>query len=45
MKRRLAVAAALLTTATTALAAEDPLKLCLDENVPPIPSNPKSTSR
>jgi len=36
MKRRLAVAAALLTTATTALAAEDPLKICLDENVPPL---------
>jgi ABC-type amino acid transport substrate-binding protein len=36
MKRRLAVVAALLTTATTALAAEDPLKICLDENVPPL---------
>ncbi|WOH65854.1 transporter substrate-binding domain-containing protein [Bradyrhizobium sp. BWA-3-5] len=36
MKRRVAVAAALLTTATTALAAEDPLKICLDENVPPL---------
>jgi ABC-type amino acid transport substrate-binding protein len=31
-----AVAAALLATATTARAAEDPLKVCLDENLPPL---------
>jgi ABC-type amino acid transport substrate-binding protein len=36
MKGWLAVAAALLVTATTAHAAEDPLKVCLDENVPPL---------
>ena len=37
MKRRLvAVAAALLATATTVRAAEDPLKVCLDENLPPL---------
>jgi ABC-type amino acid transport substrate-binding protein len=37
MKRRLvAVAAALLATATTARAADDPLKVCLDENLPPL---------
>jgi len=37
MKRRLvAVAAALLATATTVHAAEDPLKVCLDENLPPL---------
>ena len=36
MKRWLAVAAALLATATTAPAAEDPLKICLDEDVPPL---------
>ena len=37
MKSRLvAVAAALLATATTVRAAEDPLKVCLDENLPPL---------
>lgn len=37
MKRRLAVVAAvLLATATAAHAAEDPLKVCLDENLPPL---------
>ena len=37
MKRRLvAVAAALLATATAVHAAEDPLKFCLDENLPPL---------
>ena len=37
MKRRLvAVAAALLATATAVRAAEDPLKVCLDENLPPL---------
>ena len=37
MNRRLvAVAAALLATATTVRAAEDPLKVCLDENLPPL---------
>jgi len=36
MKGWLAVAAALLATATTAYAAEDPLTVCLDENVPPL---------
>ena len=36
MKHWLALAAILLTTATTALAADDPLKICLDENVPPL---------
>jgi ABC-type amino acid transport substrate-binding protein len=37
MKRRfVAVAAALLATATTVRAAEDPLKVCLDENLPPL---------
>jgi ABC-type amino acid transport substrate-binding protein len=36
MKSWLAVAAALLAMATTARAAEDPLKVCLDENLPPL---------
>jgi ABC-type amino acid transport substrate-binding protein len=36
MKVRLAAAAALLAMATTAHAAEDPLKICLDENLPPL---------
>jgi ABC-type amino acid transport substrate-binding protein len=37
MKRRLAVVAAvLLATATAAHAAEEPLKVCLDENLPPL---------
>ena len=37
MKSRLvAVAAALLATATAVRAAEDPLKVCLDENLPPL---------
>jgi ABC-type amino acid transport substrate-binding protein len=37
MKSRLvAVAAALLAAATTVRAAEDPLKVCLDENLPPL---------
>jgi ABC-type amino acid transport substrate-binding protein len=37
MKRRLvAVAAALLATATTVRADGDPLKVCLDENLPPL---------
>ena len=37
MKRRLvAVATMLLATATIARAAEDPLKVCLDENLPPL---------
>jgi ABC-type amino acid transport substrate-binding protein len=36
MKRRLAVVAALLAMATTARADEDPLKVCLDENLPPF---------
>lgn len=36
MRRWLAVGAALLATATTACAAEDPLKVCLDENLPPL---------
>jgi len=37
MKSRLvAVAAALLAAATTVRAAEDPLKACLDENLPPL---------
>ena len=36
MKRRLAVAAVLLATATAAHAAEEPLKICLDENLPPL---------
>jgi ABC-type amino acid transport substrate-binding protein len=36
MKCRFAVAAALLAAATTAQAAEDPLKVCLDENLPPL---------
>jgi len=37
MKSRLvAVAAALLATVTAACAADDPLKVCLDENLPPL---------
>ena len=36
MKRRLAVAAVLLATATAAHADGDPLKVCLDENLPPL---------
>jgi ABC-type amino acid transport substrate-binding protein len=36
MKRRLAAAAALLAAVTAAHAAEDPLKVCLDENLPPL---------
>ena len=37
MKRRLAaVAAVLLATATTVCADENPLKVCLDENLPPL---------
>ena len=36
MKRRLAVVAALLAAVTAARAAEDPLKVCLDENLPPL---------
>jgi ABC-type amino acid transport substrate-binding protein len=36
MKVRLVAAAALLAMATTAHAAEDPLKICLDENLPPL---------
>jgi ABC-type amino acid transport substrate-binding protein len=37
MKSRfVAVAAALLATATAVRAAEDPLKVCLDENLPPL---------
>jgi ABC-type amino acid transport substrate-binding protein len=36
MKRWLAVAAALLATATAARADDDPLKVCLDENLPPL---------
>lgn len=37
MKRRLvAVAAALLAAVATAHAAEDPLRVCLDENLPPL---------
>ena len=36
MKSQLAVAAALLVMAATARAAEDPLKVCLDENLPPF---------
>jgi ABC-type amino acid transport substrate-binding protein len=37
MKSRLvALAAALLATATAVRAAEDPLKVCLDENLPPL---------
>ncbi len=36
MKSRLAIAAALLVMAATARAAEDPLKVCLDENLPPF---------
>ena len=36
MKRWLAVAAALLATAATARADDDPLKVCLDENLPPL---------
>jgi ABC-type amino acid transport substrate-binding protein len=36
MKRWLAVAAVLLATATAARADEDPLKVCLDENLPPL---------
>ena len=36
MKRWLAVAAVLLATATAAHAAEEPLKVCLDENLPPL---------
>jgi ABC-type amino acid transport substrate-binding protein len=36
MKCRFAVAAALLAAATTAQAAEDPLKVCLGENLPPL---------
>jgi ABC-type amino acid transport substrate-binding protein len=36
MKRRLAVAAVLLATATAVHADEDPLKVCLDENLPPL---------
>ncbi|HMM92166.1 substrate-binding periplasmic protein [Bradyrhizobium sp.] len=36
MKRRLAVVAAMLAMATTARAADDPLKICLDENLPPL---------
>ena len=36
MKGRLAVAAVLLATATAAHAAEEPLKVCLDENLPPL---------
>ena len=36
MKRRLATAAALLAAVTAAYAAEDPLKVCLDENLPPL---------
>jgi ABC-type amino acid transport substrate-binding protein len=36
MKRWLAVAAVLLATATAARADDDPLKVCLDENLPPL---------
>jgi ABC-type amino acid transport substrate-binding protein len=36
MKGRLAVAAVLLATATASHAAEEPLKVCLDENLPPL---------
>ena len=36
MKRRVAAAAALLAAVTAAHAAEDPLKVCLDENLPPL---------
>jgi ABC-type amino acid transport substrate-binding protein len=36
MKRRLAVAAVLLATTTAVHADEDPLKVCLDENLPPL---------
>ncbi len=36
MKRWLAVAAALLATAAAARADDDPLKVCLDENLPPL---------
>ena len=36
MKRRLAVIATLLAAVTTAHAAEDPLRVCLDENLPPL---------
>ncbi len=36
MKRWLAVAAVLLATAATARADDDPLKVCLDENLPPL---------
>jgi ABC-type amino acid transport substrate-binding protein len=36
MKRWLAVATVLLTTAAAARADDDPLKVCLDENLPPL---------
>lgn len=36
MMRRLAALALALATATTAYAAEDPLKICLEENLPPL---------
>jgi ABC-type amino acid transport substrate-binding protein len=36
MMRRLAAVALLLATATIAHAAEEPLKICLDENLPPL---------
>lgn len=36
MMRRLAALALVLATATTAHAAEDPLKICLEENLPPL---------
>jgi ABC-type amino acid transport substrate-binding protein len=36
MKHRLAVVAALLAAVTAAHATEDPLKVCLDENLPPL---------
>jgi ABC-type amino acid transport substrate-binding protein len=36
MKGRLVVTAALLAMATTAHATDDPLKVCLDENLPPL---------
>ncbi len=36
MKRWLAVAVVLLATAATARADDDPLKVCLDENLPPL---------
>jgi ABC-type amino acid transport substrate-binding protein len=43
MKRRLAAAAALLAAVTAAHAAEDPLKVCLDENLPPLSLHQRGT--